>query len=280
MTNEVHNQIIGNKLIESYLDISERMLNEIQLTYPENPQYRDPVNKEMIKEVFHTLIKFIGNYVKESEKSLLDEAKNWGESVGFMSVQAGGSLEDTLSNMTLYKKSLWIFIQEEGSKSGIHSKNLTEIFICIDEIFNIIVYGFSHAYTVATEQKLLETRTSFIRLSIPIVPLFKGMGILPLVGDIDELRASILIEETLQKSKNLSINKLIIDFSGVYKLDESVVHTLDLLIRSLKLIGITPVITGLRPELSLQFISTGVSLTDIQITGTIEQILQEGQISI
>lgn len=279
MTTVAHNQI-GNKLIESYLDIAESILKEIQSAYPDNLQYQNPENQQMIKEIFHTLIQFVGSYVKDSDNKKLDEARKWGESVGVMSVQAGGSLELTLSNMTLYKKCLWIFIQKEGSKADIRTNQLTDIFIRIDEIFNIIVYGFSHAFTVATEQKLLETRTSFIRLSIPIVPLFKGIGILPLVGDFDDLRASILIEETLQKSKNLSINKLIIDFSGVYKLDESVLHTVDLLIQSLKLIGITPVITGLRPELSLQFISTGVSLTNIQVTGTIEQVLQEVEISL
>jgi rsbT co-antagonist protein RsbR len=277
MPTAVHNKI-GKRMLDSEVELSERILNEIRLAYPEISEYRDPHHQEAIKEIFQTLIKFIGKYVQDPVNTVLDEAKNWGESVGIMSVQAGGSLENALSNMTLYKRALWTFIQEEGTKESIHLNLLTKIFIHIDEIFNIIVYGFSHAFTVATEQKIQDTRTSFIRLSIPIVPLFEGLAVLPLVGEIDELRASILIEETLQKSKNLSINKLIVDFSGVYKLDETVVHTLDLLIRSLKLIGITPIITGLRPELSLQFISTGVSLTDIQITGSIEQILQDFQL--
>ncbi|WP_417897476.1 STAS domain-containing protein [Bacillus haimaensis] len=278
MPTAVHYKI-GKRMLESEIELSERILNEIRLAYPEISEYRDPHHQAAIKEIFQTLIKFIGKYVQDPVNTLLDEAKDWGESVGIMSVQAGGSLENALSNMTLYKRALWTFIQEEGAKEGIHLNQLTEIFIHIDEIFNIIVYGFSHAFTVASEQKIQDTRTSFIRLSIPIVPLFEGLAVLPLVGEIDELRASILIEETLQKSKNLSINKLIVDFSGVYNLDQTVVHTLDLLIRSLKLIGITPIITGLRPELSLQFISTGVSLTDIQITGSIEQILQDFQLN-
>ncbi|WP_223700856.1 STAS domain-containing protein [Sutcliffiella deserti] len=274
MTTSVHIEI-GNKLEELYVEFSEQILSEIKKEHPDMPQYDDPATQEQIKKVFQTLIKFVGSYVKDPENKVLDEAKSWGESVGFMSVQAGGSLEKALSNMTLYKRCFWNFIEKEGSHAGIQLPELTEIFIFIDEIFNIVVYGFSHAFTLASEQKFQETRTNFIRLSIPIVPLFQGLGVLPLVGEIDDLRASILIEETLQKSKDLSISKLIVDFSGVYKLDETVLHTIDLLIRSLKLIGITPIITGLRPELSLQFISTGVSLTDIQITGSIEQILQE-----
>jgi rsbT co-antagonist protein RsbR len=55
-----------------------------------------------------------------------------------------------------------------------------------------------------------------------------------------------------------------------------VLHTIELLIRSLNLIAITPVISRLRPEISIQFISTGLSLTDIEISGSLEQVLQKG----
>ncbi|WP_339149470.1 MULTISPECIES: STAS domain-containing protein [unclassified Sutcliffiella] len=267
--------LIGNRLIDSQHEVAENMLREIQKTYPDVPQYRQEETEDKIKEIFRTLIQFLGEYVLDSEKSILDRAKNWGESIGFMSVKAGGSLEETLSNMTLYKRCLWAFIQKEGTNEGYPMKQISEIFILIDELFNIIVYGFSQAFSIATEQKMLDTRASLIRLSIPIVPLLQGMAVLPLVGEIDDVRASILIEETLEKSKNLSISKLIIDFSGVYKLDRTVLHTMDLLLRSLKLIGITPIITGLRPELSLQFINSGLILRDIHISGSIEQVLQQ-----
>ncbi|TYS60900.1 STAS domain-containing protein [Sutcliffiella horikoshii] len=274
MTKTAHS-LIGQKLIDSQNEVAASMLLEIQNAYPNVPQYREEEVEVQIKEIFKTLLVFLGEYVRDPENNVLDRAKEWGESIGFMSVKAGGSLEETLSNMTLYKKCLWEFIQREGVEDGLHMNQITDIFILIDEIFNIIVYGFSNAFSIATEQKMIETKASYIRLSIPIVPLQKGMGVLPLVGEIDEIRAGILIEETLEKSKNLSIFHLIIDFSGVYLLDETVLHTMDLLIRSLKLIGITPIITGLRPELSLQFINSGLILKDIQISGSIEQILQE-----
>lgn len=274
MTKTAHS-LIGQKLIDSQYEVAASMLLEIQNAYPKVPQYREEEVEVQIKEIFRTLLVFLGEYVLDPENTVLDRAKEWGESIGFMSVKAGGSLEETLSNMTLYKKCLWAFIQREGAEDGLQMNQITDIFILIDEIFNIIVYGFSQAFSIATEQKMLETKASYIRLSIPIVPLQKGMGVLPLVGEIDEIRAGILIEETLEKSKNLSISNLIIDFSGIYRLDETALHTMDLLIRSLKLIGITPIISGLRPELSLQFINSGLILKDIQISSSIEQILQE-----
>ncbi|TYS64581.1 STAS domain-containing protein [Sutcliffiella horikoshii] len=274
MTKTSH-YLIGQKLIDSQNEVAASMLLEIQNAYPNVPHYREESIEFQIKEIFGILVVFLGEYVQDPENKVLDRAKEWGESVGFISVKSGGSLEETLSNMTLYKKCLWAFIQREGLQDGLNMNQITDIFILIDEIFNIIVYGFSHAFSIATEQKLIETKASYIRLSIPIVPLQKGLGVLPLVGEIDEVRAGILIEETLEKSKNLAISNLIIDFSGVYRLDETVLHTMDLLIRSLKLIGITPIITGLRPELSLQFITSGLNLKDIQICGSIAQILQE-----
>ncbi|QFT88203.1 RsbT co-antagonist protein RsbRB [Bacillus sp. THAF10] len=267
--------LIGNQFLLSKKELAQKMLEELILSDPDNPQYQLEETQVQVIHIFEVLIEFLGEYVMDPEQSVLERAKSWGESVGFMSVKAGGSLENALSRMTLYKKCLWEFIQITGTKEDLKFREITDIFIKIDEIFNVIVFGFSHAFSIATEQKLLHTRAEFIRLSIPIVPLLKGLAVLPLVGEIDEIRAGILIEETLEKCKNLSISKLIVDFSGVYQLDNTAIHTIELLIRSLKLIGITPVITGLRPELSLQFITSGLVLRDIDITSSIEQVLQK-----
>ena len=251
------------------------MLKELQIAYPDISAYTQEEHAIGIINIFSTLVDYIGEYIETKDKEILHNAKEWGRTVGQLAVSNGSSLDSTLSNMTLYKKCIWNFLQQEGERLHLKLEELALQFEQIDEVFNIIVFGFSQAFTKATDEKILETKARFLRLSVPIVPLLNGIAVLPLIGELDDERASILIEETLEKCKNLQISKLIIDFSGVYIVDQTVIHTIDLLIRALKLIGITPAITGLRAELSLQFVESHLTLTDIELKGSLEQILEK-----
>ncbi|WP_096155307.1 MULTISPECIES: STAS domain-containing protein [Bacillus] len=269
------NAVIGIRFKDEKEIIATNMLKELQKAYPENEVYKQEEQAIGIISIFSTLVDYIGEYISTKDKDILHNAKEWGSSIGQMAVSNGASLDSTLSNMTLYKKCSWNFLQQEGERLHLKLEELAYQFEQIDEVFNIIVFGFSQAFTKATDDKILETKARFLRLSVPIVPLLNGIAVLPLIGELDDERASILIEETLDKCKNLQINKLIIDFSGVYIVDQTVIHTIDLLIRALKLIGITPAITGLRAELSLQFVQSHLTLSDIELKGSLEQILEK-----
>ena len=270
-----HNSLIGNRYKVEKEFISTNMLKELQIAYPDIEAYTQEEHASGIINIFSTLVDYIGEYIATKDKEILHNAKEWGRTVGQLAVSNGASLDSTLSNMTLYKKCIWNFLQQEGERLHLKLEELAFQFEQIDEVFNIIVFGFSQAFTKATDDKIVETKARFLRLSVPIVPLLNGIAVLPLIGELDDERASILIEETLEKCKNLQISKLIIDFSGVYIVDQTVIHTIDLLIRALKLIGITPAITGLRAELSLQFVESHLTLTDIELKGSLEQILEK-----
>ena len=270
-----HNSLIGKRFKVEKEIISTNMLKELQIAYPDIIAYTQEEHAIGIINIFSTLVDYIGEYIETKDKEILHNAKEWGRTVGQLAVSNGASLDSTLSNMTLYKKCIWNFLQQEGERLHLKLEELAFQFEQIDEVFNIIVFGFSQAFTKATDDKIVETKARFLRLSVPIVPLLNGIAVLPLIGELDDERASILIEETLEKCKNLQISKLIIDFSGVYIVDQTVIHTIDLLIRALKLIGITPAITGLRAELSLQFVKSHLTFTDIELKGSLEQILEK-----
>lgn len=52
-----------------------------------------------------------------------------------------------------------------------------------------------------------------------------------------------------------------------------VVDSLEKLILSLGLIGVNPILTGLRAEKSLSFINAGASMDKVEIKSTVEQVL-------
>ena len=56
-------------------------------------------------------------------------------------------------------------------------------------------------------------KAAFLELSVPGVPLAKGMAIfsLPLIGNIDTERANYPMEEALKSANRLQFQRLIVD---------------------------------------------------------------------
>ena len=76
--------------------------------------------------------------------------------------------------------------------------------------------------------------------------------LLPLVGEIDLERGRYILEKALTETVRLRVDTLILDLSGVVKVDEHVADQVTKITRSLELIGVRPVLTGIRPEIVLK----------------------------
>ncbi|WNB91013.1 STAS domain-containing protein [Bacillus sp. NEB1478] len=111
------------------------------------------------------------------------------------------------------------------------------------------------------------------QLSVPIVPVVKGIAILPIIGNLYEARAQMLMEIVLNRSQTLSLNYLVIDLSGVSNIDNDVAHYLIHLVKALRLLGITPILTGIRPEMAIKVIQSNIEFDDVIIRANLEQAL-------
>lgn len=124
-----------------------------------------------------------------------------------------------------------------------------------------------------TEEKQKEMTKQINELSATVVPILNEIGVLPLVGKIDEEKARMLLEIVPVKVKNQNITRLIIDFSGVYNLDNVVIDNLFKINNVLSLLGVCPIITGLRPELSIAATNLNTDLSSIPTLATVKDAL-------
>jgi PAS domain S-box-containing protein len=110
--------------------------------------------------------------------------------------------------------------------------------------------------------------------STPIVPLLDGISVIPLVGNIDEVKAHILLNNLPSQIKKLQDTEhIIIDFSGIYNLDELVIDFLFKIEAIMRMLGISPILTGIRPELAVRAVSIGRSLTNIRTETNVKKAL-------
>ncbi|MGX9291964.1 GAF domain-containing protein [Bacillus sp. A015] len=111
------------------------------------------------------------------------------------------------------------------------------------------------------------------QLSVPIVPVVDGVAVLPLLGDIEETRAQHILETILQESYRLSLSHLVIDVSGTKRLNEQSIQYLVSYAQTLRLLGISAVLTGVKQDLTLSAIQSNISFKDITIRKDLPQAL-------
>ncbi|OES45992.1 PAS domain S-box protein [Domibacillus iocasae] len=110
--------------------------------------------------------------------------------------------------------------------------------------------------------------------STPIVPLLDGISVIPLVGNIDEDKAGMLIENLPSQIKRYQDTRhIIVDFSGIYNIDEVVIEFLFKIEGIMKLLGISPIITGIRPELATNVVRMGRNLSNMRTESTVKKAL-------
>jgi rsbT co-antagonist protein RsbR len=127
-----------------------------------------------------------------------------------------------------------------------------------------------------TSRKELERKLqkSVDEISTPIVPLLDGISVIPLVGTIDEEKSKSLLD-SLPASLKLKqdTRHIIIDFSGIYNIDEIVVEFLSKINSIMRMLGVCSILTGIRPGLAKKALSVGVRLNDIKTMKDVKQAL-------
>lgn len=123
------------------------------------------------------------------------------------------------------------------------------------------------------EKKQKEMIKQINELSATVVPILNEIAVLPLVGKFDEEKAQLLLEIVPVKVQKQDISYLIIDFSGIYTLDSVVIDNLFRINSVLSLLGVRPIITGLRPELSMAATNLHTDLSSIPTMATVKDAL-------
>lgn len=222
--------------------------------------------------------------------------------VGETLIEEGSSLpfEQTFCSLVIQhdKKVLEITDiskDEQAGKLGISSKYGNGSFIGIPvyyengEIYGTICGLDRHPVEFTEEhQKSFELMSSFLTyvlelakadeeirsLSSPFVPITEGVYIFPIIGSLTSARLQTIIEDTSTKLEN-GMDYLIIDFSGVTKIDSMIDEHLLKLINILKLVGVMPVITGIQAFMALKVPHFAVSLKGVMMEANVSTALKK-----
>jgi anti-anti-sigma regulatory factor len=119
----------------------------------------------------------------------------------------------------------------------------------------------AYTSTVVAQQEQQDLLRSTIReLSTPIIPVYTGILVLPLVGSIDSRRAAEITERLLEAIAAQQADIVIIDITGVSLIDTNTANHLLMTTRAANLLGSQVVLVGMGSEIAQTIVHLGVEL--------------------
>ncbi|WP_257985545.1 STAS domain-containing protein [Bacillus sp. V5-8f] len=271
-------KILGEAILEAKHDIAKRVhenriaeANEIQ------KQLISQLDVEEVIKIRANFVALFGEalvYGIDKEKAY-DNIEKWGKETGQFVYSLGIPLDEALRDTAYYRS----FISEVLEKGILkHNMSVQTVFAAsraIDPLLDHAVYCFSLTYVDYYKKTIDNAKTAFMELSVPVVPLSKGIAVLPLIGNIDTERAGLLMEQTLQEAGRLHLSHLILDLSGVVMVDTMVADQIFKVMDALKLLGVKTIVTGIRPEIAQTVVSLGLDFSKQVTRANLEQALAD-----
>lgn len=124
-----------------------------------------------------------------------------------------------------------------------------------DEIERALMSAVSHH-----RQQEEQFQHTLSELSTPIIPVYEGILVLPLIGSINRRRASEITERLLEAIAANQAEIVIIDITGVPVIDSSTANHLLTTTRAANLLGSQVVLVGIGAEIAQTIVHLGVDL--------------------
>lgn len=118
--------------------------------------------------------------------------------------------------------------------------------------------------------ELESQRSTISEIGTPILPLYQGIIVVPLVGAIDSRRATQVMERLLEAISEQQADIAIIDITGVPIVDTGVANYLMQAARAAQLIGAEVLLVGIGAEVAQVIVQLGIDLGNVTVCANLQ----------
>lgn len=218
----------------------------------------------------------IASSLLENEEEFVNNKKNWALIVAESRVNSNTPIHEVLEALSNVRHTFWIFVQRFASMKGneVKLENILHWGDLIHIAFDDLNVQFAEMYHAIIDRRFMAQQTLIEELGTPVIKINGSIGILPLIGDIDAMRAQVIMDFLPDKCVALGVRHLYIDLSGVSIIDTMVAHQIFQITQVLKLLGIHSTITGIRPEIAQTAIQLGLDFSRVETFSSLQQALK------
>lgn len=130
------------------------------------------------------------------------------------------------------------------------------------------------SFVRAREEVILEQADVVRQLSSPIIPIYQGVLVLPLIGTIDAQRAAQIMENLLNGIAEHQADVVIVDITGVPVIDSSVANYILQAARAAQLLGSQVLLVGIGAKVARTIVQIGIDMRTIVTRANLQDGLE------
>ena len=247
----ISDYIFNNKeLLAS--NIVEEVINSLDMDIPQWEQ-------EQAKNMYIEFVTFIGDYILSGEEKIPESLLIWSKKNAAM-VSLDGNLSTLVVRYLPTRNVITDILTNLAITFDLNLKELSKLIKQVNRMLDMSLNETvaNYEYLASEYQKM--SQMELAKVGAPIVPVKEGIIVLPLVGHIDTYRIDYMIENLTPKIASADVFYVIIDFSGVYKIDKGNVQYINELVQMIRIMGISVMATGICPDLAKMTINEGIDV--------------------
>ena len=114
-----------------------------------------------------------------------------------------------------------------------------------------------------TEERIQQQAKEIMELSTPVMQVWQGVVVAPLIGSLDSQRTQQFMERLLSRIVETNSPVALVDIMGVPTIDTQTAQHLIETISAVRLLGAQVVLTGVRPAIAQTLVHLGIDLSGI-----------------
>jgi len=114
------------------------------------------------------------------------------------------------------------------------------------------------------EEKIKKQALEILEMAtVPVVQVWEGIVLVPLIGTLDSQRTQQLMERLLHKVAETGSPIALLDITGVPTIDTHTAQHLIETVSAVRLLGADVILTGVRPVIAQTLVHLGIDLTNV-----------------
>ncbi|RDI45518.1 STAS domain-containing protein [Falsibacillus pallidus] len=219
----------------------------------------------------------VSSVLLEDKDKFNEQLEQWAVTVAHSRAESQTPIYEVLWALSKVREVYWRFVERFSNANNITVSAMGEWASKINSAFDQLNIDFAEKYYNLVTRRLVSQQNLISELSSPVIPISQSKGILPLIGDIDTLRAKLILETIPGKCMESQVDHLFIDLSGVSIIDTMVAHEIFQLIQVLGLLGVQATLTGIRPEIAQTSVQLGLNFSQIPTYSTLRLALENAE---
>lgn len=178
------------------------------------------------------------------------------------SVEGGQGFEEVLRGLARSSERIVAALSEAYAQDSRRLVGALEAYVGFKDHLAAYLGG---VYARHREEVILKEQKRVIReLSTPVIQLWDGILVMPLIGVIDSDRASQMMEQLLERITGIGSRVVILDITGVPTVDTDIANHLMRTMRAARLVGAQSILVGISPQVAQTLVRLNVSFPGLE----------------